>query len=111
MVRRLEAVGLASGTHTEALALLACHMEEVERFDKILNEVVTVGGEQQNNYVYKTNTATGAVILKENPVVRLRDKAARRVHSLLTEFGLTPASSQKIGAKKQLKGKNEFDGF
>ena len=111
MVRRLKAIGLASGTHTEALALLSCRMEEVERFDKMLNENTGTDGKPQNGYIYTTTNSFGDPILKENPAVGLREKAARHVHSLLTEFGLTPASAQKVGTKKPAKEKNEFAGF
>jgi len=111
MAGRLGDVGLASGTHTEALALLSCRMEEVERFDKMLNESTGADGKPQNGYIYTTTNSFGDPILKENPAVGLREKAARHVHSLLAEFGLTPASSQKVGTKKPANGKNEFAGF
>ena len=105
MVKRLDELGLASRSHTEAIALLACRMEEVERFDKMLND----GNE--NGYVYKTTNSYGDDILKEHPAVRLREKAARHVHSLLTEFGLTPSSAQKVGTPKKKDKKNDFEGF
>jgi P27 family predicted phage terminase small subunit len=105
MVRRLDVIGLASATYTEAIALLASRMEEVERFDKMLN------GEDQNNYVYNTHNSYGDEILKENPAVALREKACRHVHALLVEFGLTGASAQKVGTKKESKKKNEFEGL
>jgi P27 family predicted phage terminase small subunit len=105
MVRRLDELGLASRSHTEAIALLACRMEEVERFDGILND------NKENGYVYKTTNSYGDDVLKEHPAVRLREKAARHVHSLLTEFGLTPASAQKVGTPKKKEKKNEFEGF
>ncbi|MEN6297743.1 MAG: phage terminase small subunit P27 family [Rectinema sp.] len=106
MVKRLSEIGQASATYTEAIALLSSRMEEVERFDKILND-----GEE-NGYVYKTTNSFGDAILKEHPAVRLREKAARHVHSLLTEFGLTGASAQKVGAQpKEGDKKNEFEEY
>jgi P27 family predicted phage terminase small subunit len=112
MVRRLDDLGMASRSHTEAIALLACRMEEVERFDKMLNNSVDEKtGEKVNGYVYKTTNSYGDDILKEHPAVRLREKAARHVHSLLTEFGLTPAAAQKVGTPKKKEKKNEFEGF
>ena len=111
MTRRLGEVGQASATHTEALALLSCHMEEVERFHKILNESVDAQGKPQNGYVYATANSFGDPVLKEHPAVRLYEKASLRVHSLLTEFGLTPAAAQKVGTRKPAKEKNEFDDF
>lgn len=106
MVKRLSQIGLDSSTYTEAIALLASRMEEVERFDKMLNE------DKENGYVYKTTNSFGDPILKEHPAVRLREKAARHVHSLLTEFGLTGASAQKVGSTpKDGDKKNEFDEY
>jgi P27 family predicted phage terminase small subunit len=105
MVKRLDELGMASGTHTEALALLSCRMEEVERFDKMLND------DKGNGYVYKTTNSYGDDVLKEHPAVRLREKAARHVHSLLTEFGLTPSSAQKVGTPKKKEKRNKFEGF
>lgn len=103
MVKRLGVIGLASATYTEAIALLSSRMEEVERFDKMLND----GNE--NGYVYKTTNSYGDDVLKEHPAVALREKAARHVHALLVEFGLTGASAQKVGTKKETKKKNEFE--
>jgi P27 family predicted phage terminase small subunit len=105
MVKRLNDIGLASATYTEAIALLSSRMEEVERFDKMLND------EKQNGYVYKTTNSYGDDILKEHPAVRLREKAARHVHALLAEFGLTGASAQKVGTRKESPKKNDFEGF
>ena len=105
MVRRLDELGMASRSHTEAIALLACRMEEVERFDKMLNEG------DENGYVYKTTNSYGDDVLKEHPAVKLREKAAVHVHKLLVEFGLTPSSAQKVGTPKKKAKKNGFEGF
>ena len=112
MVKRLDELGLASRSHTEAIALLACRMEEVERFDKMLNNAIDEKtGEPTNGYVYKTTNSYGDDVLKEHPAVRLREKAAKHVHSLLVEFGLTPAAAQKVGTPKKKTKKNDFEGF
>lgn len=105
MCGRLGELGLASRTYTEAIALLACRMEEVERFDKMLNDA------GENGYVYKTTNSFGDDILKEHPAVKLREKAAKHVHALLVEFGLTAAAAQKVGTPKEKKKKNDFEGF
>ena len=105
MVGRLDELGLASRSHTESIALLSSRMEEIENFDKVLN----AGGESL--YFYKTKTADGSEIIKEHPAAKLREKAARHVHSLLTEFGLTPAAAQKVGTPKKKTKKNDFEGF
>ena len=112
MAKRLDEIGLASRSHTEAIALLSCRMEELERFDKMLNNAVDEKtGKPTNGYVYKTTNSYGDDILKEHPAVKLREKAAKHVHSLLVEFGLTPASAQKVGTPKKKTKTNDFDGF
>jgi P27 family predicted phage terminase small subunit len=111
MSGRLDKVQRASETHTEVLAILASRMEEVERFDKILNESTDAGGNPQNGYVYATTNSFGDPILKEHPAVRCREKAIRHVHSLLAELGLTPASMQRVGTSKPGRVKNEFADF
>jgi P27 family predicted phage terminase small subunit len=105
MVKRLDELGLASRSHTEAIALLSCRMEEVERFDKMLND------DKENGYVYKTTNSYGDDVLKEHPAVKLREKAAKHVHALLVEFGLTPSSAQKVGTPKKKEKRNKFEGF
>jgi P27 family predicted phage terminase small subunit len=64
-----------------------------------------------NGYIYKSTNSYGDDVLKEHPAVKLREKAARHVHALLVEFGLTGASAQKVGAKKKEKDQNQFDDF
>ena len=103
MVRRLEELSLATRSHTEALALLSSRMEEVEKFDRLLNT--------GSGYTYKTKTIAGDTLIKEHPAVKLREKAANHVHKLLVEFGLTPASAQKVGMPKKKDKSNEFTGF
>jgi P27 family predicted phage terminase small subunit len=111
MTNRLSVLNMASASHTEILALLCSRMEEVERFDKLLNQSKDVDGKETNGYVYQTSNSFGDAILKPNPAVELRDKAMRHVHSLLCEFGLTPAAAQKVGKPKESKKKNDFEEF
>lgn len=105
MRKRIGDIQLDSATYTETLALLASRMEEVERFDKILNS------EKESGYVFQTTNSFGDPVLKEHPAVRLREKAMKHVHALLVEFGLTPAAAQKVGTKREPQKKNEFEGF
>ena len=102
MVRRLDDLGLASRSHTEAIALLACRMEEVERYDKLMNK---------QGYVYASVNTRGEKVIKVRPEILLRKDAAKQVQSLLTEFGLTPASAQKVGIPKKKTKTNSFDGI
>jgi len=102
MVRRLDVIGLATATHTEMLALLCSRMEEVERFDKFLNE---------HGATYESKSTVGSIIFKERPEVQMKKEAARHVHSLLVEFGLSPAAVQKVGKVRTKKQSNEFSEF
>jgi P27 family predicted phage terminase small subunit len=102
----MDEIGLASSTYTGIIALLACRQEELERLDGVLNKD-GIGG-----YVYVTTNSFGDQILKENPLVGNREKAARQVQALRAELGLTPTGINKVGAQKRdLKPKNEFDGL
>jgi len=120
MVRRLDDLGLASRSHTEAIALLACRMEEVERFDKMLGEGFEFPIKKQNGEyeikkflgdIYVTTNTYGDPVFKDNPIVARREKAMKHLHSLLTEFGLSPASAQKVGTPKKKPKANDFEGF
>jgi P27 family predicted phage terminase small subunit len=109
---RLAELGMSSASHTEVLALLACRQEELERFDKMLNDTVPdENGVVKGGYIYEAKNSFGDIILRDHPAVKLREKAARHVHSLLVEFGLTPSAAQKVGTKKETKKKNEFDEY
>lgn len=46
-----------------------------------------------------TNDATGQTLIKVHPAVAMRNDAARRMQSLLAEFGMTPSSRSKVQAK------------
>jgi P27 family predicted phage terminase small subunit len=100
--RRLKDLGLAKRTYTEKLALLAFNLERVERFSLYLDE---------NGYSYQTTTPQGMMIYKERPEVQYLKEADRRSDSLLTYFGLDPASIQKVGAASSKKKKSEFEDF
>jgi P27 family predicted phage terminase small subunit len=92
----------ASATYTEVQALCASRMDEVERFDKILNEAA---------YVYITANSFGDQVMKPRPEVSMRKEAMRHVQSLLAELGLTMTAAHKVGAPQGKKKGNEFDGF
>lgn len=111
---RLKELKMDSRSHTEIIALYAARSEELERFDKLLSE---------KGYTYEITLSTGqptkanpnpplVTRMVERPEVKLREKAAIHVHRLLVEFGLSPASAQKVGVVKDKGKKNsEFDGF
>lgn len=107
MTERLNDIGLATRTNTEAIAELAFWMEEEERFNKLLES----DNPNQVKHFFKTKDTSGNDTWKEHPVVRLRDRAAKMVYRYLVEFGLTPASIQKVGSIQKKEKKNEFESF
>jgi P27 family predicted phage terminase small subunit len=102
MVGRLKDVGLASRTHTESLALLCSRLEEIERLDRYLSDPAIT-------YTCDTFNAAGKPIVRLRPEVELRREAMRHAHALLAEFGLTPASRQKVGGGSE--GKKPHNTF
>ena len=94
---RLIILGYASASHTEGLALLANRLEEVERCNEKL----------QGSLTYDTCNSVGETVYKPYPEVDIRNQAARHAHSLLAEFGLTPAAATKIVVPGKQK-KNAF---
>ena len=98
LATRLNEMGYASASHTESLALAAMRQEEIER----CNEILTKHG-----YSYKVKTDRGGTAIKPRPEVAMRGDAARHLHSLLAEFGLTPSSATKIVVPHKQK-KNPF---
>jgi P27 family predicted phage terminase small subunit len=99
---RLDELCMASKTFTEALALLACRLEEVRRYSEIV---------ETEGYMLERMDRNGSVILKLHPAVRMREFALNHAHKLLVEFGLTASSIQRVGKLKTTKKKNDFDGF
>ena len=86
MVVKLEDLGLASATYTEALNLLCLKLWEVEHFREKLRE----------GYTYQSKNVRGESVLKTRPEVELLKSAVRDAKSLLVEFGLTPSSMRGI---------------
>ncbi len=84
---RLNEMGYASASHTEALALLAMRQDEVETHTRVIDKEGTS---------YKTKSVAGQKILKPRPEVAMRSEAARHLQSLLAEFGLSPSAATKI---------------
>lgn len=49
---------------------------------------------------YETTTAGGGSLVRAHPAVAMRSDAARRLQSLMSEFGLTPASRSKVSVSQ-----------
>jgi len=95
----LDGMGLASPDDQLALSLLASRIEEVELMTAILED----GGR-----TYDQKDEKGKVRMRRAaPEVALRNEAMRHAHSLLAEFGLTPAARSKVSAGKP-KEENPF---
>ena len=104
---RLMHLGLASASHTEMLALLSREMEQLERIDKFLIENgftfrVITGEDDEGNKFYT---------VRKWPEVEIQKDMSRHVHALMNEFGLSPASSQKIGRAPEKKPKKDKVNF
>lgn len=97
-VTRLNEMGYASASHTEALALAAMRQGEIEEYTKIL------AGKGSS---YQTKTVTGQKIVKARPEVAMRSEAARHLQSLLAEFGLSPSAATKVVVPRR-QSKNPF---
>ena len=97
---RIAALGLDSATYSEALTLAAMRMEEIDIYSEAIKE---------HGAVVLAPTVAGGELLRPNPAVTMRDGAMRHLQSLLAEFGLTPSSIGRVGAKK--KGEPKQQGF
>ena len=98
---RIGELGLASPSYTEALALAALCMHEIE----MLTIEIQIDG-----YVPESMDSRGAERKKALPAFAMRSEARRHLQSLLAEFGLTPAAIQKVGASGGKK-ENPFGAF
>ena len=76
-------------TEADALALeLLC--EARSDWLSARDEITAAGGETYT---------TDAGLIKAHPAVAMRNDAARRMQSLLAEFGMSPSSRSKVSAK------------
>lgn len=55
--------------------------------------IEAAGGE-----TYEAQTESGAIMFRAHPAVAMRNDASRRVQAAKAEFGLTPASREKVVA-------------
>lgn len=94
LLGRVSEIRVASATDTEALALAAKRLAEIWECDAVIasmGRVIQVGEGWRSN-----------------PAVAQRNEALRHLHSLLAEFGLTPAARQKVSTVKPSASKNRF---
>lgn len=100
LVKRLDGMGYASASHTEALALAAWRLGQIRDCADTLND----GG----GLTYETINQRGATVKKPRPEVAIQGEAARHAQSLLAEFGLTPSSATRVQVPGKPKG-NAFN--
>ena len=108
---RMSVYKLDSASWTEAAAMIALRVSEIEDCNAIIAKEgrtyrsETVAGEVLND-AGKVEIQT-KVMIKGHPAVSQRSEAMRHLQSLLSEFGLTPAAISKVSAdggnKKQEK--------
>ena len=94
LLERVSKIEVASATDTEMLALAAKRLAEIWECDAIIQSmgrVIAVGEGWRNN-----------------PAVTQKNEAMRHLHSLLSEFGLSPAARQKVSTVTSSKKKNRF---
>jgi phage terminase small subunit len=89
LTARLATQRLASVSHTEKLALLALRLYQVERYTAVL---------EREGATYESTGEGGTVMHRARPEEALRNEAMRHAQSLLSDFGLDPASVEKVSA-------------
>lgn len=100
LLKIVEGMGNNSASYGPALSLAALRMNEITT---LTNDILEEGA------VYESEGRNGKQV-KANPKVTMRSEAMRHFHSLLAEFGLTPASIQKVGSINN-PAKNPFGEF
>ena len=83
---KVETLGLNSDTYTDGLAMAAMRIGQIE---ECTAEIKRLG-----------RVIIGDTFARANPAVAQLSDAMRHYQSLLAEFGLTPSSVGKVGAKK-----------
>jgi P27 family predicted phage terminase small subunit len=94
---RLERQGVLNLGHGEQLALL-CHY--LADFDRDTEQLQKMG--YQRLIIDEQRTPEGQLIrrrVRENPLVRMRQRNALLASRFLTEFGMTPVSQSKVNAQ------------
>lgn len=99
---RVDGIGYDSSTYTEALAMAATRLFEIDQCNKIIAE---------KGPTFSTTNINGDETLKNNPAVAQRSEAMRHLQSLLVEFGLSPSSISKLGTKKAKEKASAWESF
>lgn len=106
---RVEQYGLNSASFTEAMAMAALRLYEIEDLTARIEVdgpiyISTKHTKDDDGKIHKT------VLKKSNPLVGQRSDAMRHLQSLLAEFGLTPATISRVsGGKHGGQNSNPFE--
>lgn len=101
---RLAVYKLDSASWTEAAALIAMRINEIE----ICSRVIEAEGRTYTSETAMDKPVIGTDgepyfpvkrMIKGHPIVNQKNEAMRHLQSLLSEFGLTPAAIAKVGKK------------
>ncbi|GGH24495.1 phage terminase small subunit P27 family [Cribrihabitans marinus] len=85
----LEGMGVLSLADDMALEILVETYAQVREAQEIIDAEGTH---------YETTSSTGGTMIRQHPAVAMRSDASRRFQSLMSEFGLTPASRSRVSA-------------
>ena len=99
---RLQEHGLDSASWTEAAALIAMRLHEIDECNGII---------KAEGRTYKATGTSGQELTKVNPIVAQKNEAMRHLQSLLAEFGLTPAAVAKVGRADSEANSDPWGGF
>ena len=102
LATRVADIKLDSSTYTEALAMAAKRLAEIESCEYLI---------EQHGRILETLNVNGDTMLRANPAVAMRNEAMRHLQSLLAEFGLSPTSIGKTAGEKSSKAGDEPAGF
>lgn len=83
----LDGMGIASADHVDMLSLAAARYDEILDCQAIIEDL---------GRTYTVTTISGSIGFKARPEVAMKNDAMRHLQSLLSEFGLSPATVSKV---------------
>jgi P27 family predicted phage terminase small subunit len=94
-------MGNASPTYSHALSIAAMLWADMEDLAAAVD---------REGWTLESDTAHGSIQVTANPKVKMLRETQREIRAILVEFGMTPASIQKVGTVKK-KNENSFAEF
>lgn len=96
----LRDMNILTNADVTALAMLCDALTEYIEAQAVL---------QEQGRTYQSYTAEGAMMWRPRPEVAISNDAWRRVHSMMTQFGMTPSSRTKVQAVSEPETASPFD--